>query len=115
MSKPKLKTQNFFFRVYQVVKKIPKGKVATYGQIAKIIQNSDIEFGVRSRINSQIVGWALHDNKDPTIPCHRVVNREGKLAKNFSFGGWEEQKRRLEEEGVKVVGKKVDLRKYLLN
>lgn len=103
MSKPKLKTQNFFFRVYEVVKKIPKGKVATYGQIARILRTRD----------SRRVGHVLHANKDPKVPCHRVVNKDGKLAENFGFGGWREQVRRLEKEGVEVVGKRVELRKYL--
>lgn len=92
---------NFFEQVYQITKQIPAGKVATYGQIARLLGTRD----------ARRVGHALHANKDPQTPCHRVVNKEGKLAKNFAFDGWEEQKRRLEAEGVAVVGN-VDLEKY---
>lgn len=93
----------FFQRVYQVVRGIPKGKVDTYGQIAKVLGTRD----------ARKVGWALHGNKDAEVPCHRVVNKEGKLAENFGFGGWQEQKKRLEEEGVEVKGRRVELGKYL--
>ncbi len=95
----------FFEKVYQVVRKIPKGKVATYGQIAEILGTRD----------SRRVGWALHANRDSQTPCHRVVNRVGTLAPNFAFGKEEEQRRRLEAEGVSFIGKRVDLRKNLWN
>ena len=87
-----------------MVRQIPKGKVATYGQIAKIV-------GTR---NPQVVGWALHQNPDPKIiPCHRVVNKKGKLADGYAFQGWQEQKRRLEEEGITFKDKMyVELKKY---
>jgi methylated-DNA-protein-cysteine methyltransferase related protein len=89
--------------VYKVVKKIPKGKVVIYGQIANILGIKD----------TRKVGWALHANKSSEVPCHRVVNKEGKLAKNFAFNGMEEQQRRLEAEGI-VFEKDgyVDLGKY---
>ncbi len=78
-----------FQKVYTLVKKIPVGKVITYGEIGK-------EIGVDPRI----VGFALHANQDPLVPCHRVVNKEGRLAPNFAFDGWREQRRRLLTEGV---------------
>ncbi len=78
-----------FQKVYTLVKKIPVGKVSTYGEIGK-------EIGVDPRI----VGFALHANQDPLVPCHRVVNKEGRLAPNFAFDGWREQRRRLLTEGV---------------
>lgn len=84
---------NFFEKVYQIVRKIPEGKVATYGQIAEILRTRD----------ARKVGWALHGNHDPKISCHRVVNKDGKVAINYSMGGWCEQKRKLVEEGVKFV------------
>ena len=90
---------DFFESVYKVVRKIPRGKVATYGQIAEILGTSD----------SRKVGWALHANKDPNTPCHRVVTKEGRLAPNFAFDGEKEQRRRLEAEGVSFAGKTVDL------
>ena len=95
----------FYDIVYENVRKIPKGKVATYGQIA---------FMCGSPKASRAVGYALHFNPDPdNIPCFRVVNRFGALAEKFAFGGIEEQKRRLEEDGVEVRDDyTVDLNKY---
>ena len=83
---------NTFQKIYEQVKKIPRGKVATYGQIALMAGNPRW---------SQIVGYALHSNPEPgIIPCHRVVNKEGKLAKAFAFGGENMQKELLLNEGV---------------
>ncbi len=94
---------NFFEQVYQIVKQIPRGKVMTYGQIAKMLGTKD----------ARRVGHALHVNKDGTlVPCHRVVNKDGRLAPGFAFGGPHEQKRRLEQEGVKVKNNRVDLSQY---
>jgi len=94
---------NFFERVYDVVKKIPAGKVMTYGQAAELVGTKD----------ARKVGFALHANKDSEVPCHRVVNKEGKLADNFAFNGMEEQQRRLEFEGIKFIKDGyVDLSKY---
>ncbi len=85
------KSTNFREQVFETVKKIPKGKVATYGQIALLLGKPR---GARE------VGWMLHSNDRADVPCHRVVNREGRLAPNFAFDGAKEQKRRLEVEGV---------------
>ena len=98
--------KNFFERVYEVVRRIPAGRVMTYGQIAQILGK------VR---HARQVGWALHQNTDGSgVPCHRVVNREGRLAPNFAFDGAEEQKRRLLTEGVRFVDNThVDLKECL--
>ena len=85
---------NFKSEVYRIVKKIPKGRVSTYGEIAQALG--------RPRWARQ-VGWALHQNKSSDVPCHRVVNREGRLAPNFRFDGAEEHRRRLLTEGVKFM------------
>ena len=97
---------SFYDKVYEIVKKIPKGKVATYGQIACLCHSPRA---------SRAVGYALHANPTPgIIPCHRVVNREGRLAPEFAFGGIEIQKELLLEENVEVDREnKVDLKKYL--
>ena len=85
---------NFFDRVYEFVSKIPYGRVATYGQVAR---------ACGSPRSSRAVGYALHVNPMPgIIPCHRVVNREGRLAPGFAFGGPEIQKDLLKKEGVFV-------------
>ncbi len=97
-------SKNTFDKIYEVVKKIPKGKVATYGQIAILAGNPHW---------SQIVGYALHVNPDPeNIKCYRVVNRFGNVSKSFAFGGENVQIKLLEEEGVKVKNGKVDLLVY---
>ena len=95
---------NFFERVYEVVKQIPKGKVLTYGDVAKAIG--------KPRASRQ-VGWALHSNPyQGIVPCHRVVFRDGSLAPNFAFGGSEVQKALLEAEGVQFDNDKINLKKY---
>ncbi len=94
---------NFFEQVYQIVKQIPRGKVMTYGQIAMALGTKD----------ARRVGHALHANKDGSlVPCHRVVNKNGRLAPGFAFGGFDEQRKRLEKEGIRVKDNKVDLSKY---
>lgn len=91
-------------RIYEAVKKIPKGHVATYGQIAEMAGNPRM---------SRAVGNALHKNPDPLhIPCFRVVNSKGELAGAFAFGGGKAQAELLREDGVEVVNGKVDLEKY---
>lgn len=91
-------------RIYEAVKRIPKGKVATYGQVAAMAGNKKM---------SRAVGNALHKNPEPgIIPCHRVVNSKGILSGEFAFGGMNAQAKLLEKEGVKVVDGKVDLNKY---
>ncbi len=82
----------YFEKVYEVVKKIPYGKVMSYGGIATVLGN---------RRMSRQVGWALHLNPSPeTIPCYRVVNRYGEVSKAFAFGGENVQRALLESEGI---------------
>ena len=98
---------SFNKQVYQVVCKIPKGKVVTYGQVAQLLGKPRA---------AREVGWALHANRDNNTPCHRVVDRTGRLAPNFAWDGAEEQRRRLMSEGVKFVDDMhVDLSSYLWN
>ncbi len=96
---------NTFEKIYEVVKQIPKGKVTTYGRVAAMAGNPHW---------SQVVGYALHVNPKPgVIPCHRVVNREGKTAEAFAFGGGETQRALLEKEGIIFEPDgTVDLKKY---
>ena len=91
-------------RIYEAVKKIPKGRVATYGKVAEMAGNPRM---------SRTVGNALHKNPDPEhIPCYRVVNSKGELAGAFAFGGENVQKKLLEADGIEVINGKVDLKKY---
>ena len=90
--------------VYEAVKLIPEGKVATYGQIAELAGYPRA---------ARAVGNALHRNPDETnVHCNRVVNADGRLAKSFGFGGPDEQRRRLIADGVYVVNYRVDLEEY---
>lgn len=105
--------QGFFNQVYSLVKLIPDGRVATYGQIARML-NENWKLKIKnSRIDARMVGWALHANRDEKVPCHRVVNKDGRLAPNFAFDGAEEQRRRLLAEGVTFKKDKVALEKHL--
>lgn len=93
-------------RIYEAVKKIPKGHVATYSKVAEMAGNPRM---------ARAVGNALHKNPDPEhihIPCFRVVNAKGELAGEFAFGGAGEQAKLLETDGIEVEDGKVDLKKY---
>lgn len=91
-------------RIYEAVKKIPRGKVATYGQVAELAGDKKM---------ARAVGNALHRNPDPeNIPCYRVVNAKGELAGAFAFGGANVQEQLLAADGILVVDGRVDLEKY---
>ena len=96
---------SFFERVYAQVKRIPRGKVASYGTIAAL---------AGAPRASRQVGWALHCNPEPgVIPCHRVVFKSGKVTEGFAFGGAGVQRAMLEAEGV-TFGEdgSIDMRKF---
>ncbi len=99
---------NTFEKIYDAVKKIPKGKVCTYGQIAAIAGNPRW---------SRVVGYALHVNPEPgVIPCHRVVTKNGEVSKAFAFGGENMQRLLLSEEGIEFLDDgRVDLKKHFWN
>ena len=91
-------------RIYEAVRKIPYGHVATYAQVAQLAGD---------RKMARAVGNALHKNPDPsTIPCFRVVNSKGELSGEFAFGGAGAQAKLLESEGIEVIDGRVDLKKY---
>ncbi len=82
---------SFTEKVYEVVKKIPRGKVLTYKEVA---------WRAGSPLASRAVGNILHNNHDPKIPCHRVVRSDGKLG---GYNGGTNKKRKiLKSEGVKL-------------
>ncbi len=96
----KLKTDNFFENVYEVVKLIPKGRVTSYGAIA-------IYLGAAR--SARMVGWAMNNaHAMPEIPAHRVVNREGVLTGKLHFGTLNEMQELLEKENIKVLNDKVE-------
>ncbi|HBP51417.1 MAG: 6-O-methylguanine DNA methyltransferase/methylated-DNA-[protein]-cysteine S-methyltransferase [Candidatus Shapirobacteria bacterium GW2011_GWE1_38_10] len=88
--------KGIFLKIREEVKKIPKGETRSYGEIARIVGT-----------NAHVVGFALRGNEDMTIPCHRVIKTNGEVADKFSLGNWPEQKRRLEEEGIKFKGRRI--------
>ena len=91
-------------KVYKFLKTIPKGKVVTYGQIAEYLGNNQF---------ARVVGNILHNNPDEyQYPCYKVVDSKGNLSKHFAFGGIEQQKEKLERDGIVVSNYKVDLNKY---
>lgn len=96
-----LNKKEFANKVYAIVNEIPRGKVATYGMIALLTGYPQC---------SRMVGQALHHAPDfPAIPCHRVVNHQGRLVP-----GWTEQKQLLAGEGIPLKENGcVDLKKYL--
>lgn len=100
----KKKEKSTFQRIYDVVRQIPRGRVATYGQIASLAGNKRW---------ARVVGYALHANPDPDgIPCYRVVNREGMVSSAFAFGGKNRQIELLEADGIPCADGKVDLEQY---
>lgn len=91
-------------RIYEAVKRIPKGKVATYGQVAEMAGDKKM---------CRAVGNALHKNPNPDeIPCYRIVNSKGECSGSFAFGGEDAQAKLLMADGIEVVNGRVDLRKY---
>ena len=92
---PKQKTKTFD-RIYSIVASIPKGKVLTYRQVAKI-----------AKTTPRVVGFAMHANKDiQNVPCHRVIKSDGTLA-GYALGGPAEKKRKLQQEGIKFLNENV--------
>lgn len=97
---------NTFERIYEVVKAIPRGKVASYGLVALLAGNPRL---------ARVVGYALHVNPQPgVIPCHRVVTKNGEVSKAFAFGGENMQRQLLTEEGVEFLEDgRVDMSRFL--
>ena len=99
-----MRGESSFEKIYEVVRQIPRGRVATYGQVAAL---------AGSRRWARVVGYALHVNPDPeTIPCYRVVNRMGEVSPAFAFGGGNRQIELLEADGIPCPDGVVDLKKY---
>ena len=102
-------TNTFFEKVFEIVKKIPYGRVTSYGAIAEYL-------GIRS--SARMVGWAMnisHSSKK-NVPAHRVVNRNGMLTGKHHFGGPDVMQQLLESEGITIIDDKiVDFSKYFWN
>lgn len=93
------KEENFFERVYDVVRKIPPGRVSSYGAIARSLGAAK---------SARMVGWAMNStSKMEDIPAHRVVNRNGMLSGKHHFPGSRVMQQMLEEEGITVKDDKI--------
>lgn len=98
---------SIFEEIYLVVQSVPRGKVASYGQIARLVGNRRL---------SRVVGYALHANPRPgEIPCHRIVNRFGEVSSAFAFGGENRQRELLLSEGVEFDENGRVLPKYFIS
>lgn len=98
------KSLSTFERIYAVVRRIPRGRVASYGQVAVLAGNPRW---------ARVVGYALHVNPEPgTIPCHRVVTKDGRVSPAFAFGGENMQIKLLRDEGVEVTDGFVDMERF---
>lgn len=95
--------ENTFQKIYKVVGEIPEGRVASYGQIAALAGNKRW---------ARVVGYALNVNRDPALPCHRVVSRDGRVSDAFMEEGINRQIILLEQEGIPCRSGKVDMEKY---
>lgn len=96
--------KNTYEKIYDVVRRIPRGAVATYGQVAALAGN---------RRWARVVGYALHVNPNPDeIPCYRVVTKEGNVSPAFAFGGGNRQRELLEADGVEFEDGHVIMEKY---
>jgi len=97
-----------FQEFYEQVKKVPHGKVITYGMVARLAGFPRC---------ARHVGWALHSNPDPdSIPCHRVVKKDGSLSSAFAFGGVLAHAELLKNEGVEIdeeTHRVKNMKKYL--
>ncbi|MFH1239022.1 MAG: MGMT family protein [bacterium] len=90
-------TSGIFEAIRIIVQSIPRGRVSTYGNVAAAVHI----------LNSRVVGWALRNNRNPLIPCHRVVQKGGTLSPDFSLGGMAEQRRRLAADGLQIQGNQI--------
>ena len=96
-----MKTQESVFRVVSL---IPRGSVTTYKAIADVLKIK----------NPRLVGSLLNTNTDPnTVPCHRVVRSDGRIADGYAFGGASAQRRKLKNEGVAFIHDRVLIKKHL--
>ena len=91
--------------IYQVVRKIPKGKVATYGQVADLANLPG---------RARLVGYALYqvDTEVSDVPWHRVINAQGRISFPLDSDGYRRQRERLEAEGVEFIGERINLKVY---
>ena len=93
-------------KIYAAVRQIPRGKVASYSQIAALVGNCNLR---------RYVGNALHKNPSNSVtPCHRVVNAKGYCSGSFAFGGSQVQQQKLEAEGVEFIDGHVDMKRFAI-
>ncbi len=97
-------SQSSYTIIWKTVKRIPKGKVSTYGQIARIAGLGE---------NARLVGYAMHNiPRGEAVPWHRVINSKGMISLPHKDGMYQLQKKLLQKEKVVFIGEKIDLKKY---
>ena len=96
-------TSEAYQRIYAAVRSIPRGRVSSYGRIARALGEPRW---------ARLVGYAMRACHDPSVPCHRVLRHDGSLAVSFGPGGPELQQALLEAEGVAVHEGRVDLARF---
>lgn len=101
-------------RVYEITKRIPPGKISTYGEIARALGNKNLARAVGNALHKNPHPFSLYGKNENAIPCHRVVSVHGFLAKHFSLGETTQQKLLLRE-GVSVSQNRVSLAKYFFS
>jgi methylated-DNA-protein-cysteine methyltransferase-like protein len=97
-TKTRQKANNFFEDVYEVVKLIPRGRVTSYGAIARYLGTA---------MSARMVGWAMNAVHGLPVPAHRVVNSQGLLTGKAHFETPSTMQKRLEKEGIKVANDKI--------
>lgn len=90
--------RDYFEDVYEVVRLVPKGRVTTYGAIARYLS---------LRAGARMVGWAMNASHGRDVPAHRVINSAGVLSGKHFFGGPDIMQRLLEDEGIRVENDRV--------
>lgn len=99
--------ESFYEKVYKVAKRIPFGRVTTYGAIAEYLG---------TKRSARMVGWAMNNSHGKNVPAHRVVNRKGLLTGKHHFEGTNLMEQLLENEGIKVLNNQVkDFEKVFWN
>lgn len=99
-------SESFFARAHEMVRQIPEGRVASYGQIARMMGEPR---------KARFVGYAMHASPGVAggVPCHRVVYKDGSLAPGFAFGGPDAQRALLEADGVAFLADgRIDMERF---
>ncbi|MES1951134.1 methylated-DNA--protein-cysteine methyltransferase [Salinisphaera sp. S4-8] len=99
---PNRRCESAYTAVFDMVRRIPPGRVCTYGTVARLVGRPGA---------ARVVGYAMH-RCPPGLPWHRVINAQGRISLPADSTAGMTQRRRLEEEGVVLIGGRVDLARF---